>query len=71
MLRTHTCGELNKTHANQKVTLCGWVAGRRDHGKLIFIDIRDRYGDTQVAIGLLGWWVARVQASHSDQLETI
>ncbi|MDP8265025.1 MAG: aspartate--tRNA ligase [Candidatus Aceula lacicola] len=48
MLRTHTCGELNKTHKDQEVTLCGWVHRRRDHGKLIFIDIRDRYGFTQV-----------------------
>ncbi|MFH1692466.1 MAG: aspartate--tRNA ligase [Candidatus Omnitrophota bacterium] len=48
MLRTHTCGELNKDHVGQEVVLCGWVHRRRDHGKLVFIDIRDRYGYTQV-----------------------
>ncbi|MFH0791148.1 MAG: aspartate--tRNA ligase [Candidatus Omnitrophota bacterium] len=48
MLRTHNCGELNISNAGQEVVLCGWVATRRDHGKLIFIDIRDRYGITQV-----------------------
>ncbi|MFT5169735.1 MAG: aspartyl-tRNA synthetase [Candidatus Omnitrophota bacterium] len=48
MLRTHTCGELRKEDADKEVTLCGWVDARRDHGKLIFIDIRDRYGKTQV-----------------------
>jgi aspartyl-tRNA synthetase len=48
MLRTHTCGELNKDFKDQEVILCGWVHGRRDHGKLIFIDVRDRYGLTQV-----------------------
>ncbi len=47
-MRTHTCGELNKSHGTQEVVLCGWVHRRRDHGKLIFIDIRDRYGITQV-----------------------
>ena len=48
MLRTHTCGELRKSDVDEDVVLCGWVDARRDHGKLIFIDIRDRYGKTQV-----------------------
>ncbi len=49
MLRTHTCNELTETQVDQKVTLCGWVHRRRDHGGMIFIDLRDRYGLTQIA----------------------
>ncbi len=49
-MRTHTCGQLNSSDAGKEVVLCGWVASRRDHGKLIFIDLRDRYGLTQVTI---------------------
>lgn len=48
MLRTHTCGELNKKNVAEEITLTGWVHRRRDHGGIIFIDLRDKYGLTQI-----------------------
>lgn len=48
MMRTHYCGQLNESLADQEVTLCGWVHRRRDHGGVIFLDIRDREGLAQV-----------------------
>jgi aspartyl-tRNA synthetase len=50
MYKTHTCGELRATHAGQNVTVAGWVHRRRDHGGVIFLDLRDRYGLIQVTI---------------------
>jgi len=50
MIRTHTCGELNLKHAEKKIILQGWVDTVRDHGPITFIDLRDRYGSTQVVV---------------------
>jgi aspartyl-tRNA synthetase len=49
-MRTHYCGELNSGHCGQEVILCGWVHRRRDHGGVIFIDLRDRDGLVQVVL---------------------
>jgi aspartyl-tRNA synthetase len=49
-MRTHYCGELNSRHEGQEVVLCGWVHRRRDHGGVIFIDLRDRDGLVQVVL---------------------
>ena len=50
MLRTHTCGQLRLNDEKERVTLCGWVHSIRYHGNVTFIDLRDRYGKTQIVV---------------------
>jgi len=80
MLRTHTCGELTKKDKGKDVALCGWVHRHRNHGGLIFIDLRDRYGLTQInfdpesnqkiweeAYKLRGEWVIRIKGKVEER----
>ena len=49
-MRSHGCGDLRADHADQAVQLCGWVDRSRDHGGVIFIDLRDRSGTVQITV---------------------
>ena len=82
MLKTISCGELGSAHVGQDVTLAGWVNRRRDHGALIFIDLRDRQGIVQVVFNpdtapeahstaerLRGEWVVQVSGRVAERPE--
>ena len=80
-MRTHKCGEVTKKHLGESVALCGWVHRRRDHGGVIFIDLRDREGLVQVvfdpdsaetfaiAESVRSEYVLRVEGTIRDRLE--
>lgn len=71
MLRTHTCGELRKTDAGTQATLCGWVDSYRDHGGGLFIDLRDRYGITQVVFNPPDTSTEIIEASKNLRAEFV
>ena len=69
--RTHTCGQLRQSDVGKIVRLSGWVNRRRDHGGLIFIDLRDHYGITQCVIEPDGAAFPLVDTARSEWVLTL
>ena len=66
--RTHTCGEITKKQKNKKISISGWINKKRDHGNLLFIDLRDNYGITQCIIDKEN---TSFESLEKTQLETV
>ncbi|UIJ43664.1 aspartate--tRNA ligase [Sphingomonas cannabina] len=69
--RTHTCGELRESHVGQEVRLSGWVHKKRDHGDLVFVDLRDHYGITQIVTEVDGPAFQVIESLRSESVVTI
>ena len=69
--RSHTCGELNEAHVGQTVRLSGWVNRKRDHGQLVFVDLRDHYGLTQCVVDSSDDTFAAVEATRLESVVTV
>ena len=70
-VRTHTCGELRRNHVGETVTLNGWVQRRRDHGSVLFVDIRDRHGITQIVFNSDGFPIVHSQGEKLGSEDVI
>jgi aspartyl-tRNA synthetase len=69
--RTHTCAELRAEHVGQEVRLSGWVHKKRDHGDLVFVDLRDHYGITQIVTDVSGAVFEVIESLRSESVVTI
>ncbi|MGE0747284.1 MAG: aspartate--tRNA ligase [Rhodospirillales bacterium] len=69
--RTHTCGELRRSHAGQTVRLSGWVHRKRDHGHLLFLDLRDHHGITQCVVDTSATVFPSVEAARLEYVVTV
>ena len=69
--RTHTCGELRLDHAGSEARISGWVHRKRDHGGLLFVDVRDHYGITQAVIDESHALFAEVEAARPESVITV
>ena len=69
--RTHTCGELRDTHTGAQVRLSGWIHTKRDHGNLLFLDLRDHYGLTQCVIDVGSALFEAVEKARVESVVTI
>src|SRR4051812_19927955 len=69
--RTHTCAQLRADHVGQEVRVSGWVHRKRDHGDLVFVDLRDHYGITQIVTDVSGPAFAAIESLRSEAVITV
>ena len=69
--RTHNCGELRPDHAGETVRLSGWVHRKRDHGNLLFIDLRDQFGLTQCVIDTSSDLFSTLETARLESVLTV
>ncbi len=69
--RSHTCGELRPEHVGQSVRLSGWVHRKRDHGNLLFVDLRDHYGITQCVIEVESPRFSVIESLRAESVVTV